>query len=80
MSCDRHNSDQQRQTENEHRDHVLKVSRAPADVSAVLGRAAIDIVTRIATAFDYVGVLAVEMFVLRQGDKETGERDRAASA
>ena len=37
----------------------------------MLGRAAIDIVTRIATAFDYVGVLAVEMFVLRQGDKET---------
>lgn len=51
-------------TENEHRDHILKCSRAPAPISAALEREAIAIATRIAEALGYVGVLAVEMFVL----------------
>ncbi len=54
-------------TENEHRDHILKVSRVPAKVPAPLGEEARRTATRIAKAFDYVGVLAVEMFVVKQG-------------
>ncbi len=51
-------------TENEHRDHILKASRVPAAVSGEVARAARGIAERIAAAFDYVGVLAVEMFVV----------------
>jgi 5-(carboxyamino)imidazole ribonucleotide synthase len=54
-------------TENEHRDHILKVSRVPAKVTPALAREARQVATRIAKAFDYVGVLAVEMFVVRKG-------------
>jgi 5-(carboxyamino)imidazole ribonucleotide synthase len=54
-------------TENEHRDQILKVSRVPAKVSPALARDARRIAERIAKAFDYVGVLAVEMFVVRKG-------------
>jgi 5-(carboxyamino)imidazole ribonucleotide synthase len=55
-------------TENQHRDHILKVSRAPADVTPAVDARAREIAETIARAFDYVGVLAVEMFVLRVGD------------
>jgi 5-(carboxyamino)imidazole ribonucleotide synthase len=51
-------------TENEHRDHILKVSRAPAAIPDELAEEARRIAGVIATALDYVGVLAVEMFVL----------------
>jgi len=54
-------------TENEHRDHILKTSRVPAKVTPALATQARQIATRIAKAFDYVGVLAVEMFVVRKG-------------
>jgi len=53
--------------ENEHRNHILKVSRVPAPISGDLAVEARRITERIATAFDYVGVLAVEMFVVGQG-------------
>ncbi len=56
-------------TENEHRDHILKVSRLPAKVPPALANQARQIATRIAKAFDYVGVLAVEMFVMRKGQR-----------
>jgi 5-(carboxyamino)imidazole ribonucleotide synthase len=52
-------------TENEHRDHILKVSRAPATISGALAAQALTIARRIANALDYVGVLAVEMFVVQ---------------
>jgi 5-(carboxyamino)imidazole ribonucleotide synthase len=52
-------------TENEHQNHILKISRIPARISAQTAQAARQIAERIALAFDYVGVLAVEMFVLR---------------
>jgi 5-(carboxyamino)imidazole ribonucleotide synthase len=58
-------------TENEHRDHILKFSRVPAKVAPALAREARQIATRIAKAFDYVGVLAVEMFVVRKGRLRT---------
>ena len=51
-------------TENEHRDHILKISRAPAAISDALAAEARAIAEKIATALDYVGVLAVEMFVV----------------
>jgi len=55
-------------TENEHRDHILKVSRAPADVTPTVAARAREIAETIADAFDYVGVLAVEMFVVPTND------------
>jgi 5-(carboxyamino)imidazole ribonucleotide synthase len=58
-------------TENEHRDHILKTSRVPAKVTPAIAAQARSIATRIAKAFDYVGVLAVEMFVVRVGKKQT---------
>jgi 5-(carboxyamino)imidazole ribonucleotide synthase len=51
-------------TENEHRDHILKTSRVPARVPAAVATEAVRIAEAIAKAFDYVGVLAVEMFVV----------------
>ena len=51
-------------TENEHRDHILKVSRAPAAIPDSLAAQAREVATKIADALGYVGVLAVEMFVL----------------
>jgi 5-(carboxyamino)imidazole ribonucleotide synthase len=54
-------------TENEHRDHILKVSRVPAAIPDALAAQARDIARRIADALDYVGVLAVELFVVQGG-------------
>jgi 5-(carboxyamino)imidazole ribonucleotide synthase len=54
-------------TENEHRDHILKTSRAPAAIPEALAAQARGIAEKIASALNYVGVLAVEMFVV-QGD------------
>jgi 5-(carboxyamino)imidazole ribonucleotide synthase len=54
-------------TENEHRDHILKISRAPAAIPEPLAEEARAIAGKIATALNYVGVLAVEMFVLAGG-------------
>ena len=51
-------------TENEHRDHILRVSRAPAAIPDALAAQARAIAEKIAAALDYVGVLAVEMFVV----------------
>jgi 5-(carboxyamino)imidazole ribonucleotide synthase len=53
--------------ENEHSNHILKVSRVPADVTPAVADEARRIAGRIAEAFDYVGVLAVEMFVVADG-------------
>ncbi len=55
-------------TENEHRDHILKTSRVPATLSQQDAAQARRIVEIIAQKFGYVGVLAVEMFVLRKGE------------
>jgi 5-(carboxyamino)imidazole ribonucleotide synthase len=55
-------------TENEHRDHILKTSRVPANLSERDAAQARRIAEIIADKFGYVGVLAVEMFVLREGE------------
>jgi len=52
-------------TENEHRDHILKISRAPADIPHALAAQARIIAETIANALNFVGVLAVEMFVVQ---------------
>jgi 5-(carboxyamino)imidazole ribonucleotide synthase len=51
-------------TENEHRDHILKFSYAPAKISDELAAQARGIAEKLASALDYVGVLAVELFVV----------------
>jgi 5-(carboxyamino)imidazole ribonucleotide synthase len=55
-------------TENEHRDHILKISRAPAAIPQSLAEEARAIAGKVADSLDYVGVLAVEMFVLADRD------------
>ncbi len=54
-------------TENEHRDHILKISRAPAAVPGTVATRAREIAVTLAEAFGYVGVLGVEMFLVREG-------------
>ena len=51
-------------TENEHSDHILKISRVPAAIPDALAAQARDVAQRIANALNYVGVLAAEMFVV----------------
>jgi 5-(carboxyamino)imidazole ribonucleotide synthase len=53
--------------ENEHRDHILKSSHVPADVPQAVSVEARRIAESIAAGFAYVGVLAVEMFVIAEG-------------
>jgi 5-(carboxyamino)imidazole ribonucleotide synthase len=57
-------------TENEHSDHILKISRVPAKVSATLAKEGRRIAQTIAEALNYVGALAVELFVVKDGDGE----------
>jgi len=56
-------------TENEHRDHILKISRAPADIPEDVAAQARAVAQKIASALDYVGVLAVEMFVVHRAGR-----------
>jgi 5-(carboxyamino)imidazole ribonucleotide synthase len=49
--------------ENRHRRGILDTSLIPARVPAAMARAAVGAAVRIAEAFDYVGVLAVEFFI-----------------
>jgi 5-(carboxyamino)imidazole ribonucleotide synthase len=57
--------------ENEHSNHILKVSRVPAQVTPAVAVEARRIAGQIAEAFCYVGVLAVEMFVVADGSGHT---------
>lgn len=54
--------------ENEHRDHILHRSVVPAAVGPGIEDQARSIASRIIAALDYVGVLAVEMFVTAGGE------------
>jgi 5-(carboxyamino)imidazole ribonucleotide synthase len=54
-------------TENRHRNHILDLSMAPARISPDLAEQATHIACRIARGLNLVGLLAVEMFVDRQG-------------
>jgi 5-(carboxyamino)imidazole ribonucleotide synthase len=55
---------------NEHRDHVLAETRVPAGVSAATEEEARTVAARIAEALGYVGVLAVELFLLVEDGAE----------
>ncbi|MET0606215.1 MAG: 5-(carboxyamino)imidazole ribonucleotide synthase [Beijerinckiaceae bacterium] len=57
--------------ENEHRNHILSVTRAPARIPESIATSAIDAARKIGEALDYVGVFAVELFV--PGDEAAGE-------
>jgi 5-(carboxyamino)imidazole ribonucleotide synthase len=50
--------------DNIHENHILKVTRAPAQIDAAAAAEAVRMAHVIADALDYVGVLAVEMFVV----------------
>ena len=53
---------------NDHRDHILDVSVAPAPVSDAVAARAVEIAHGVLDALDVVGVLCVEMFVTRGGE------------
>ncbi len=53
--------------ENRHKDHILDVTLAPAPVAPEIAAEAERIAARVAGALDLVGLLAVEMFVTRDG-------------
>ncbi|WP_276315596.1 5-(carboxyamino)imidazole ribonucleotide synthase [Salinarimonas soli] len=55
---------------NEHRDHILGVTRVPAGLSPATAEAALAMARAIADALDYVGVLAVEMFLVEEAGGE----------
>ncbi|PPD45813.1 MAG: 5-(carboxyamino)imidazole ribonucleotide synthase [Methylocystis sp.] len=56
--------------ENVHENHILATTTAPAAVSAATARAAIDKARAIAEAAEYVGVIAVELFVVADAPGE----------
>lgn len=53
--------------ENEHVNHILDISFAPALVSEAVYKRAVDIARSIAEAFGYVGTMCVEFFLARDG-------------
>ncbi len=53
--------------ENEHRNHILDVSFAPADVSEAVFIEAVEITRSIAEQFGYVGTMCVEFFLTGSG-------------
>lgn len=57
--------------ENSHANHILKETRVPARLAPATAGAAVALGRKIADALDYVGVLGVELFVLRDA---AGER------
>jgi 5-(carboxyamino)imidazole ribonucleotide synthase len=57
--------------ENTHENHILKVTRAPARILPETAAEAVFLTKKIADALDYVGVLAVEMFLVAESGRET---------
>jgi 5-(carboxyamino)imidazole ribonucleotide synthase len=56
--------------ENLHEHHILAITTAPAAIDDATAATAIDMTRRITDAADYVGVIAVEMFVVREAGGE----------
>ncbi len=54
--------------ENEHENHILDISFAPAMVSEKIFREAVEIAREVAEKFDYVGTLCVEFFLTKDGN------------
>lgn len=57
-------------TENEHRNHILHRSVAPARLPADVAVEAVAIAQRIAEKLDYVGVFAIEFFVVTENGRD----------
>ncbi len=57
-------------TENEHRNHILHRSVAPARLAPEAATEALETARRIAAALDYAGVFAIEYFVVTIGGRE----------
>lgn len=57
-------------TENEHRNHILHRSVAPARIDPAAATEALETARRIAVALDYVGVFAIEYFVVTIDGRE----------
>jgi 5-(carboxyamino)imidazole ribonucleotide synthase len=57
-------------TENEHRNHILHRSVAPARLAPDVADEAIATARRIAERLDYVGVFAIEFFVVPDNDRD----------
>jgi 5-(carboxyamino)imidazole ribonucleotide synthase len=53
--------------ENEHAHHILDLSISPARVDSAIKDQALDLWEAVATGLDYVGTMAVEMFVTEDG-------------
>jgi 5-(carboxyamino)imidazole ribonucleotide synthase len=58
--------------ENEHERHILARTRAPARVGPGVEEKARALATTVLEALDYIGVLAVELFVTREADGSEG--------
>jgi len=56
--------------ENEHRDHILAETRVPARIAPAAADAAIEAARRIGDALGYVGVFAVEFFIVERAGTE----------
>ncbi len=56
--------------ENQHVNGILDITIAPARVDDTLAASAQDIAHRLAAALDYVGVMAVEFFIVKNADGE----------
>ena len=56
--------------ENEHANHILSLTRAPARVAVATAARAVEMARAIADALDYVGVIAVEMFLVAGDGRE----------
>lgn len=54
--------------ENEHANHILDISRAPANVAEKVFDTAVEIARNIADTFGYVGTLCVEFFLTSQDE------------
>jgi 5-(carboxyamino)imidazole ribonucleotide synthase len=57
-------------THNEHRHHILHRSFAPAALDPTVAREAIEVARSIADKLDYVGVFAIEFFLVSEGDRD----------
>jgi 5-(carboxyamino)imidazole ribonucleotide synthase len=57
-------------TENEHRNHILHRSVAPARLAPDVADEAISTARKIAESLDYVGVFAIEFFVVTENDRD----------
>ncbi|KZL20795.1 N5-carboxyaminoimidazole ribonucleotide synthase [Pseudovibrio axinellae] len=52
-------------SDNYHKNQILKTSTVPADIPEGTAQQAVDMATRIATALGYIGVMGVELFVVK---------------